>query len=168
MSRLSPEQFERAVQGSRLSERSRELARSVLVDGVALSQAAEAAEVSRQQAYQVKERVLARHLAAGTAGRVKVSAEEFMQGRPHRDALLRAFRGELTKLARAGYPVQVMVQYLKANAVSASAEEIERVLAPLRRPKPAPPLAAEGAATKAALHEDRRPRQPEGRRRKDR
>lgn len=170
MSRLSPEQFDKALQGSRLSARSRDLARAILVDGVGPSQAADAAGMARQQAHQVKESVLARHSAiAHPEGSVKVSAQEFLHATEHRDTLLRAFRAELLKLARAGYPVAVMVQYLKANSITATPAEIQRVLGPLRRSKvpDVPQAPARRITAKVAQREDSRSRQPKGRRRKD-
>lgn len=123
---LTPEQFERAVrEGQTLAEHSVKLARAMLVDGVPTGQAAEAAGVSPAQASQTKSRVLKWHLAAQNR---KLSAEDFMAAKPLREAVMEALRPEVLKLQRAGYPLVALVEYLAANDVNATPEEVQMLI----------------------------------------
>lgn len=123
---LTPEQFERAVrEGNTLADRSLKLARAMLVDGVPTVQAAEAAGVKPAQASQTKARVLKWHATAQTR---KLSAEEFMAAKPLREARMEALRPEMLKLQRAGYPVSALVEYLAANDVTATADEVQALI----------------------------------------
>jgi type II secretory pathway component PulF len=127
-------QFERALQGRRdMQPRLRQMAYAMLVEGVPTGRAAEAAGVKQPQASRTKARVLEWHMQAQgiVAQDVKVSAEEFMARKPLRTAQLEALRPELAKLQRAGYPLCAMLEFVAANDVQATAEDVQKMLGPI-------------------------------------
>src|SRR5687768_13046682 len=100
--RLTQEQFEQAVRGSRMKSGAVKAGRRLLVDGEAPNVVAQELQISRQRAHAIKARILERYKATSL---VKVTAEEYMVEKPQREALLATFAGELLQLQRHGYTV---------------------------------------------------------------
>jgi len=117
----------------RWSDRSLEVARALLVDGERVTEVAGKFGMSRQQANVLRTRFLALvnspSKAKATKVPIKVPAERFMRAvEPESPPALRALRNEIRQLVSAGYSEHQINEFLLANDVTVSAQELTAFL----------------------------------------
>jgi len=124
--RMDAAQFDHVASQCRWSERSLAVVRDVLVDGVALSIAAQAHDMSTNQA-----RVL---LARFTTKVTNLRLETFMQRERPKLAVttLEPYSNEVRTLRDKGYTVEQIVTFFKENGVSTSMGVVRKFLRNLR------------------------------------
>jgi len=119
-------QFEHVASQCRWSERSLAVVRDVLVDGVALSIAAQVRDMSTNQA-----RVL---LTRFTAKATNLRLETFMRREKPKLAVttLEPYSNEVRTLRDKGYTVEQIVTFFKENGISTSLGVVRKFLRNLR------------------------------------
>jgi len=119
---MDAQQFERVASKCKWSERSLGVAMALIVEGVALSEAAEAHTMSPQQASVIRSRFLAKA--------EKLRIEEFMRREKPRlsSSALEPFSGQMQTLRDKGYTIDQIVAFLKESGVSTSPTTVRTFL----------------------------------------
>lgn len=118
---VSEDEFSRVARGLRWSDRNLSATRALLVDGKTPREAAEATEMTEQQASVLKRRFMEK---VQVLRATKVSVEDFLASRPSLDL----FKPALQKLRRRGLSDEQLLDYLGQNELKATMAELRAAI----------------------------------------
>jgi transposase len=126
VTRMDAAQFERVAAKCKWSDRSLDVAKALIVDGVSLSEAAAAQTMSSQQASVIRARFLAKA--------EKLRMEEFMRREKPKlsSSALEPFSVQIQTLRDKGYTIEQIVAFLKESGVSISPTTVRTFLRSIR------------------------------------